>query len=162
MYEALSPIAQTLGYTCLRQGSENRHRLLSKFKQDASSVLFATSSFWEGVDVKGESLQCLLLTKLPFQVPSEPILVARAEFLEKQGKDPFYELEVPHAVIKFKQGFGRLIRSRTDRGAVLIFDRRVITRQYGTIFLHSLPARKVYQCNEEDLFREMKMFFGRT
>ncbi len=162
MYEALSPIAHTLGYTCLRQGSENRHRLLSKFKQDASSVLFATSSFWEGVDVKGESLQCLLLTKLPFQVPSEPILEARAEFLVKQGKDPFYELEVPHAVIKFKQGFGRLIRSRTDRGAVLILDRRVITRQYGTIFLHSLPARKVYQCNEEDLFREMKMFFGRT
>jgi ATP-dependent DNA helicase DinG len=162
MYDALSPIVQTLGYTGLRQGSENRHRLLSKFKQRSPSVLFATSSFWEGVDVKGEALQCLLLTKLPFQVPSEPIQEARAEFIEKQGKDPFYELEVPHAVIKFKQGFGRLIRSRTDRGAVLIFDRRVITRPYGTIFLRSLPARKVYQCDEDKLFREMKTFFGQS
>lgn len=159
LFKALSPLIQDLGYPCFCQGSESRHRLLQKFIREKNAVLFATASFWEGVDVKGESLKCLIITKLPFRVPTEPLLQARAEALQAEGRDPFLELDLPHAVIKFKQGFGRLIRSRTDRGAVLIFDRRVASKSYGRSFLLSLPTRKIHKLPASSLFQKMKEFF---
>ncbi|MBN1900427.1 DEAD/DEAH box helicase [Candidatus Sumerlaeota bacterium] len=159
LYKALSPLIQDLGYPCFCQGSESRHKLLQKFIRGKNAVLFATASFWEGVDVKGESLKCLIITKLPFRVPTEPLLQARAEALQAEGRDPFQELDLPHAVIKFKQGFGRLIRSRTDRGAVLIFDRRVATKSYGRSFLLSLPTQKIHKIPAASLFQKMKEFF---
>lgn len=159
LFKALSPMIQDLGYPCFCQGSESRHKLLQKFIREQNAVLFATASFWEGVDVKGESLKCLVITKLPFRVPTEPLLQARAEALQAEGRDPFSELDLPHAVIKFKQGFGRLIRSRTDRGAVLIFDRRVATKSYGRAFLRSLPTKTIHKLPAADLFKDMKAFF---
>jgi len=117
----------------------NRHRLLKEFSDDQSSVLFATDSFWEGVDVPGRSLEQVIIARLPFRVPSEPVLEARAEAIERAGGDPFMQYTVPQAVIRFKQGFGRLIRHKEDRGVVLILDNRVVKRGYGRQFINSLP-----------------------
>ena len=161
LYERLSPLIQQMGLACMCQGEEPRHKLLVRFKRIGDAVLFATSSFWEGIDVKGEALRCLLLTRLPFRVPTEPLLQARAEAVEKGGRDPFLELDLPMAVLRFKQGFGRLIRSRTDRGAVLIFDRRVVTKNYGQAFLKSLPTIVIHNLPAKDLFDKMKEFFAR-
>lgn len=159
IFKKLEPLIREMGYDCLCQGKESRHRLLARFIKDRDAVLFATASFWEGVDVKGESLRCLVLTRLPFRVPTEPILEARAEALKKLGRDPFRELDLPAAVIRFKQGFGRLIRSKTDRGAVLIFDRRVATKYYGQVFLRSLPTGKIHRAPARQIFKDMKEFF---
>ena len=139
IYYALEHELHGKGITPLRQGSADRHRLLDHFKQDIKSTLFGTDSFWEGVDAPGETLQCVVLTKLPFRVPTEPIIEARVEALEKAGRNAFMNFTLPQAIIKFKQGFGRLIRTRTDRGAVVVFDRRIIDKHYGTQFLRSLP-----------------------
>jgi len=143
----------------LRQGEENRDLLLRKFRDDETSVLFATSSFWEGVDVKGRALELLIITKLPFSVPTEPIQEAQFEALKAQGRDPFDALVVPRAVIRFKQGFGRLIRSRSDRGAVLITDKRVIQMRYGQRFLRSLPDLHIRKALHRDVLRGMQEFF---
>ncbi len=139
IHAELAPVLEPQGYRCLRQGEMNRHRLLKAFQDDPSSILFATDSFWEGVDVPGRSLEQVIIARLPFRVPSEPVLEARAEAIERAGGDPFMEYTVPQAVIRFKQGFGRLIRHRDDRGVVLILDNRVIKRGYGRMFLNSLP-----------------------
>ena len=159
LYERLSPLLQQMGLACMCQGEEPRHKLLVRFKRIRDAVLFATSSFWEGIDVKGEALRCLLLTRLPFRVPTEPLLQARAEALENEGRDPFLEMDLPMAVLRFKQGFGRLIRSRTDRGAILIFDRRVVTKSYGQAFLQSLPTTAIHRLPAASLFDKMKAFF---
>ncbi len=120
----------------LGQGIDgSRHNLLDKFRRNPRSVLMGTSSFWEGIDVVGEALSVLVITKLPFDVPSDPIFAARCELFE----DPFRQYAVPQAVLRFKQGFGRLIRSQTDRGVVIMLDGRVLTRTYGPAFLQSLP-----------------------
>jgi len=159
LFKQLEELIVQMGYPCYCQGQEPRHKLLQKFIREKHAVLFATASFWEGVDVKGESLECLVITRLPFRVPTEPLLQARAEALQLQGRDPFRELDLPQAVIKFKQGFGRLIRSRMDRGAILIFDRRVATKYYGRTFLSSLPTKKILKLPSAKLFKEMKTFF---
>ncbi|MCC6795630.1 MAG: DEAD/DEAH box helicase, partial [Candidatus Hydrogenedentes bacterium] len=132
-----------LGITALKQGTMARTRLLDRFRSDTSSVLFATDSFWEGVDVPGDALQCVVLTKLPFRVPTEPILQARSEAIEEAGGNAFMDFTVPQAVIKFRQGFGRLIRRRSDRGAIVVLDRRVTTKHYGKVFLESLPGIRI-------------------
>jgi len=159
LYERLNKQLQGLGLTPMRQGELNRHLLLSRFRKERNAVLFGTDSFWEGVDVKGKALELVVITRLPFRVPTEPILEARAEHLTRLGGDPFMEYTVPQAVIKFKQGFGRLIRSRDDRGAVLIFDSRVLSKNYGRFFLGSLPPLRVARGDGAAVFRELGEFF---
>jgi len=113
----------------------SRRQLMENFKGAERAVLLGTRSFWEGVDIPGESLSCLAITRLPFAVPTDPIFAARSETFEQ----PFMEYSVPDAILKFRQGFGRLIRTKTDRGVVAVFDKRLLTKQYGQTFLQSLP-----------------------
>ena len=126
-------------YTLLRQGDDDRARLLDKFKNDTASVLFATDSFWTGIDVPGESLSQVIIVKLPFSVPTDPVTQARCEALESEGKNPFMELSVPDAIIKFRQGFGRLIRHSDDRGVITVLDKRIAQKFYGRLFVESVP-----------------------
>jgi ATP-dependent DNA helicase DinG len=121
------------------QGEGQRDRLLRRFRESGSAILLGTDSFWEGVDVPGQALRVLLLAKLPFKVPDEPLTAARLERIEAQGGDGFRDYLLPHAALKLKQGFGRLIRSRTDFGVVVLMDHRIITKSYGPMLLESLP-----------------------
>lgn len=139
MEEAFALLKDRLPFTLLLQGTKPRLELLQEFKENLSSVLFATSSFWEGVDVVGEALSCVIIDKLPFASPSDPLVEARVERLAAAGENPFLGYQVPQAIIALRQGFGRLIRSRNDRGILCILDRRVHTRSYGKLFLKSLP-----------------------
>jgi ATP-dependent DNA helicase DinG len=116
-----------------------RSKMVEAFKADVNSVIFGADSFWQGVDVPGEALSNVIIVRLPFSVPSHPLLEARLEEIRKSGRNPFFDYQVPEAVIKLKQGFGRLIRTRTDRGMVVILDPRVLTKPYGRTFLSSLP-----------------------
>ena len=159
VYQALSPALSRLGLTSLKQGETGRHALLAQFRKEGNSVLFGTDSFWEGVDVKGEALRLVIIARLPFQVPTDPVQQARAEKIKADGGDPFRDFSVPQAVIKFRQGFGRLIRSRDDRGAVLILDRRVLNKSYGRIFLRSLPDTEIVRGDSVDVFTRMENFF---
>jgi len=128
----------------LRQGAGlDRSRLLSRFKNGANCVLFGTDSFWQGVDVPGEALSNVIIVRLPFAVPDQPLLAGRLEQIQKQGGNPFYDYQLPSAVIRFKQGFGRLIRSSSDKGIVVILDSRVINKSYGQRFLAAIPSCKV-------------------
>lgn len=136
-------------FRLLKQGERPRFTLLAEFSQDIHSVLFATSSFWEGIDVPGESLSCLIIDRLPFPVPNHPLVVARAEALKQSGKNPFFSEALPQAILRLKQGFGRLIRTQTDRGVVAIFDRRILERPYGRYFLEALPSCPVVHTLEE-------------
>jgi len=120
------------------QGHLASKAMLETMRESENSVIFGLDSFWEGVDVKGDSLKCLIMTKLPFEVPTEPIVMARTEMIEKNGGNPFYEYSLPRAVLKFKQGFGRLIRSKTDTGRMIICDERIETKVYGNTFKRSL------------------------
>jgi ATP-dependent DNA helicase DinG len=123
----------------LVQGEAPRDALLRRFRESGQAILFGTDSFWEGVDVPGRALRALVLTKLPFKVPSEPLTAARLERLAEQGEDGFMNYLLPHAALKLKQGFGRLIRRRTDVGVVVLLDRRVLTKRYGSLVLGGLP-----------------------
>jgi len=147
------------GILALKQGTENRHQLLQKFMRDKTSVLFATDSFWEGVDVRGEALESVIITKLPFKVPTEPVVEARVEAIRKNGGNPFMEYSLPQAVIKLKQGFGRLIRSKTDRGSILIFDKRIVEKEYGKIFVASLPDCDTVRGTQDIVFKRLKTFY---
>lgn len=126
----------------LLQGESAKTQLLTQFVEGKHSVLVATSSFWEGVDVRGDALSLVIIDKLPFTAPDEPLLKARIEDCRLQGGDPFKDIQIPEAVIALKQGVGRLIRDVTDRGAVVICDNRLVTRAYGETFLKSLPDAK--------------------
>jgi ATP-dependent DNA helicase DinG len=129
-------------YAILKQGDDDRARLLDAFRRDRASVLFATDSFWEGIDVPGDSLSQVIIVKLPFAVPSDPVFAARAEALEKAGRNAFMELSVPDAAIRFRQGFGRLLRHSGDRGVVAVLDRRIVEKRYGSVFLESIPRTR--------------------
>ncbi len=133
---AIAPALTAAGITVLSQAAGgSRHQLLETFKTTERTVLLGTRSFWEGVDVVGPALSALVLVRLPFAVPSDPIVAARSESFD----DPFHQYQVPDAILRFRQGFGRLIRSKTDRGVVLVMDKRVRSKQYGKLFLESLP-----------------------
>jgi ATP-dependent DNA helicase DinG len=157
---ALGPEVSARGLTLLQQGAINRHLLLSRFVAEPRAVLFATDSFWEGVDVRGDALRCVIITRLPFRVPTEPIEQARVEAITARGGNAFAEHTVPQAVIKLKQGFGRLIRSRTDRGAVVLLDSRVVRKLYGRVFLDSLPPARRVVADQHAVYAALRGFFS--
>lgn len=159
VHKRLEEELDMLGIQVLCQGKDSRSRLLQAFREDPSSVLFGTDSFWEGVDVAGESLQCVVLTRLPFRVPTEPILEARAEAISQAGGNAFMDFQVPQAVIKLRQGFGRLIRRKTDWGAVVVLDNRIVTKYYGKAFLGSLPDVPVVSGPAGKVWTELDRFF---
>lgn len=141
-YEMLGRVRELVepdGFEIYCQGELPVAELLRRFRDDTQSVLFATQGFWQGVDVPGESLSCLVICRLPFEVPDDPRLAAIAERLKAAGEHPFPAYQLPTAVLRFRQGFGRLIRSRSDRGVVCVLDRRIVTRSYGAAFISSLP-----------------------
>jgi ATP-dependent DNA helicase DinG len=140
MNELFERVRTRVSFPMLLQGSAPRSVLLERFKNTPGAVLFATSSFWQGVDVPGEQLSCVIVDRLPFAVPSDPIVAARVNALQEDGRNPFAEFQVPQAVLALKQGFGRLIRTKTDRGVLALLDTRVQRMPYGKIFLESLPA----------------------
>jgi len=141
-YPAIKSALARSGIRVMAQGVDGeRARLITRFSRETSSVLLGTQSFWEGVDVPGEALSCLIVAKLPFRVHTDPLVSARCEALKRKGRNDFTDYMVPDAVIRLKQGFGRLIRTRADRGVVIVCDPRVVTKAYGKTFRDSLPAR---------------------
>ena len=142
LHERLLPV---LDYPILLHGSAPRKALLEEFRSTPNAVLFGTSSFWQGVDVQGEALSCVIIDRLPFAVPSDPVVQARMKAIEESGGRPFFDYQVPEAVLTLKQGFGRLIRSLEDRGLLVLLDPRVRTQRYGQIFLQSLPPYRITQ-----------------
>ena len=132
-----------IDYPVLMQGEGSRSGILDRFRETPNAVLFATSSFWQGVDVRGEALSCVIIDKLPFAVPSDPVIAARQRYLDNHGGNSFADYSVPAAVISLKQGIGRLIRSATDRGVLSILDPRIVTKGYGQNFLKSLPPARI-------------------
>ena len=152
LYDLVTP---ELDYPCFLQGSASKGRLLERFRQTPNAVLFATSSFWQGVDVRGEQLSCVIIDKLPFAVPTDPIVAARQRYIEEQGGSSFHEYSVPQAIISLKQGLGRLIRSTTDRGVLAVLDPRLRTKGYGRLFLQSLP-----QCRVTSKISELNSVFA--
>lgn len=144
------------GITVFKQGDDDRFRLLERFKADRESVLFATDSFWEGVDVPGDSLSQVVIVKLPFSVPNDPVFAARSESIENRGGSSFMELSVPQAVIKFRQGFGRLVRRGDDRGAVVVLDRRIVEKSYGRMFTSGVPLTKRMYADSQEIALAVK------
>jgi ATP-dependent DNA helicase DinG len=131
-----------LEFPILRQGDAPKSALLEEFRLTPNAVLFATSSFWQGVDVQGEQLSCVIIDRLPFAVPSDPVVAARVKAIDADGGNAFFQYQVPAAVITLKQGFGRLIRSLHDRGLLVLLDNRILKKQYGRVFIESLPNYK--------------------
>lgn len=155
LVQTCRPTLVDRGYPVLVQGELPKPSLLARFRESGDAVLFATSSFWEGVDVPGHALRLVVIDKLPFEVPSDPLVRARCERLEEEGGKPFMELLVPAAALALKQGFGRLIRTRKDRGIVSILDSRLVKKGYGKVFLRSLPdASRLYSLAEAKAFWE--------
>ncbi|MCL5773110.1 MAG: hypothetical protein M1536_01830 [Firmicutes bacterium] len=163
MLEEASSILQEHNFEnaeLLVQGDAPRHRLLQKFKTGGKGILLGTDSFWEGVDVPGKALECVIVMKLPFRVPTDPIVEARIEDLEKKGHNSFRKYMLPLAILKFKQGFGRLIRTKTDRGVILVFDKRIIEKNYGKWFINSMPQCAVAAGRWNEVFERIKKFLG--
>ncbi|POQ98591.1 hypothetical protein AU468_12660 [Alkalispirochaeta sphaeroplastigenens] len=160
VYQAVAPDLEARGFSCYRQGSEDRSRLLEQFRSDLASVLFATDSFWEGVDVPGESLRLVVVCRLPFRVPTEPVQLARAEAVVEAGGNAFFELSLPQAVMRLKQGFGRLMRQADDYGAVVVADARMVRKRYGSFFWESLPPARPLVAPGEEVVEEVQSFLG--
>jgi ATP-dependent DNA helicase DinG len=155
MNEIYDRLLGFLQYPMLRQGDAPKSALLEEFRLTPNAVLFGTSSFWQGVDVQGEQLSCVIIDRLPFAVPSDPVVAARVKAIDAGGGNAFFEYQVPSAVITLKQGFGRLIRSLHDRGLLALLDNRILKKQYGRVFVESLPS----YTRTTDL-RKVEEFFG--
>jgi ATP-dependent DNA helicase DinG len=156
IYRRLKPKLETLDVYLLGHGLDgSRSRILEEFKKDGRTVLFGALSFWEGVDVPGDALTCVVIVKLPFMSPSVPVIEARLEDLARQERDGFRMLSVPQAVIRFKQGFGRLIRSCSDKGVVVILDGRILNKSYGRQFLRSLPVTSHFRGGIDMITKKM-------
>ena len=153
VYEKIEDDMDT--YTLFKQGDKPRYQLLEEFKASQKPVLFGTATFWQGVDVPGEALKCVIITKLPFAVPSDPIIEARMELLKAQNKNPFMDYQVPQAITLLRQGFGRLIRTATDTGIVAILDPRIKSKFYSRHFLNSLPG-----CEKTSDIKDIKNFLA--
>jgi ATP-dependent DNA helicase DinG len=156
------PALAAAGIAVYRQGEAERTALLERFKTEISSVLFATDSFWEGVDSPGDTLRLVVLCRLPFRVPSEPVLAARMELLQSQGLDPFLNFSLPEAVTKFKQGFGRLMRHTEDSGCVVVLDTRLLRKSYGQVFLASIPETARSWETSAELLDSLPVFLAST
>jgi ATP-dependent DNA helicase DinG len=143
----------------LVHGEDARDRLLARFADAGRAILLGTASFWEGVDVPGDALRALLLAKLPFRVPSEPVTAANCEAIEARGGDAFTEFMLPHAALRLKQGFGRLIRSGTDRGVVVVADPRLVTKAYGRSLLEGLPNARRLVGRWDELHSAIQQFY---
>ena len=139
-----------------KQGDMDRSKLLTLFKKAGNGILFGVSSFWEGVDVKGRALSCVVITKLPFEVPTHPIESAKYKLIEQEGGNSFMQYSLPKAVIKTKQGFGRLVRSKEDKGTIVVLDKRILTKSYGKYFLDALPSCQMHIGNIEQLNEMIK------
>ncbi|NMB73858.1 MAG: hypothetical protein GYA21_01860 [Myxococcales bacterium] len=159
--EALRAELAALGIRLLVQGEAPRDRLLEDFRRDETSVLFGADSFWQGVDVPGPALCNVIVTRLPFDVPDEPLQEARAEAIERSGRSSFEELSLPRAVLRLKQGFGRLIRNGRDFGTVVVLDHRLLSRPYGRLFLESLPPAPVCRGTLDEVRGRLSEFFER-
>lgn len=157
-HAAAVPVLEPQGIRCLKQGDDDRNRLLKTFLEDEQSALFATDSFWEGVDAPGDTLRLVILCRLPFRAPHEPVFEARCEALQKQGANPFMELSLPESVMKFKQGFGRLMRRSSDHGVVAVLDGRILWKRYGPYFLRSLPETRTSFEELQTLLRQIEQF----
>ncbi|MBT8353451.1 MAG: ATP-dependent DNA helicase [Desulfofustis sp.] len=148
-------LTQKLNYPVFVQGTASRARLLERFRSQTDSVLLAVASFWEGVDIVGESLSGVIIDKLPFEVPTDPVVQARIQAIREDGGNPFFDFQIPRAVLSLRQGVGRLMRSASDGGLISVLDARLFTKRYGSVFLNSLPPSPVVR----DMV-EIKNFFG--
>jgi len=164
-YRSLNRVVELLreglkgrGIAVYTQGEDLRRNLFDSFKININSILCGTESFWEGVDAPGETLECVIITKLPFRVPTDPVIKARAERIREDGGNPFMEYLLPLAVIKMKQGVGRLIRKSSDRGIIVVLDSRIITRSYGRVFFDSFPPCKILRGRLSELLSEVNGF----
>jgi ATP-dependent DNA helicase DinG len=161
-HEALAARLRARGLPVWRQGEAGRSAILDRFRRDHASVLFATDSFWEGVDVRGEGLRLIVIGRLPFRMPNDPIVLARSEAIEARGGNAFDDYALPQAVIKLRQGFGRLVRSHEDSGVVLIADSRIARKAYGEVFLSSLPPARLAVGETEEVLAAVAKFFRRA
>ncbi len=141
------------------EGEHRKHHLIDQFRSETRAVLFGVSSFWEGIDIRGDDLSCLVIVKLPFPVPTHPLVEARSEMLRAAGKSPFSHFSLPRAVIRFTQGFGRLVRTQSDRGVVFVLDKRLVSARYGRTFLASLPEVDVVSATLEESCARASAFF---
>jgi len=158
-YESSVKKLENLGFVVLKQGDFDNFETLKEFKKNRS-FLFATSSFWEGIDVKGDALSIVFITRLPFEVPNTPVESSRYEVMKSQGINAFFEYSLPKAVLKFRQGFGRLIRDKNDRGVILVTDSRIIRKTYGKVFVDSLPKLKKEVIKANEIKNSICSFFG--
>lgn len=159
-FEATRDLIEDIGYECISQSETSRAIALGRFRDETNSVLFGTASFWDGIDVVGESLSLVIIVRLPFSVPNDPIVEARSNRLAEEGKNPFMEFQLPVAAMRLQQGFGRLIRTHTDRGVVMCLDKRLITKQYGTYIRESLPPCGVKRERIRDCIATIEDFLG--
>jgi len=156
-YNNLKSELEEKGIRILSQSKLSRNYIMQEFQSEYQTIIFGTSSFWEGVDLPGDLLKYLVMVKLPFPVPGEPLYKAREDLLKSKGLNPFYNLALPQAVIKFRQGFGRLIRSKKDTGFIILFDRRVISRSYGRQFLDSIPSDcPILEIKAKDIIKKIE------